>query len=541
MASLVVNPTTINVTDKNQNTITVNFTCDKTLTDVKLSTDNGGTYKDKISMTQTNATFNISEMSNDSYNCKLKGYYEESTIIPVTGIEVDNWNVKLEVGQTKQLNARIIPANATNQNVNWFSNNESIATVNSTGLIEAVKAGNAKITATTEDGNIPYDVHVNVSDNSSPQPPSETITGIKADPSSVTVKVNETADIRILFGDDVVNKTIEYMSGSGAVASVADNGDYTYRVTGVGQGKTTIRFRTSDGKHETVCSVTVTQSTSSGGSGNDESGNDDLMRPSDEYILGLVHPMGQNHEAVPSGNIKADWKYRSRWENQQRPISSAHDCSDLSWGRCSNPSETKLMQSLGCWASIYRVEGSPFAQNTGVEMKDIKVFGWDGSKWVQVQHLPIPNGNFYPESFGGDVNMNFPDSVKTTSNSKIIMLREKNKITAMDWDTSRPVQENCMYHPFSNIETFDTKYQYIFTCISMRKVKWDESGIDDRDTARFTSNCGGDWWRENGLAWHSSWQHNKGVGQPRMVEIPKEWKLFCMTTVPAGWKNGFPI
>ena len=122
MASLVVSPNVINVSEINQNTVTVNFTCDKTLTDVKLSTDNGSTYKDKVSMTQTNAIFDISGMSNNNYNCKLKGYYEEndnSDTIPVTGIEVDNWDVKLEVGQTKQLNARVIPANATNQNVNW--------------------------------------------------------------------------------------------------------------------------------------------------------------------------------------------------------------------------------------------------------------------------------------------------------------------------------------------------------------------------------------------------------------------------------------
>ena len=40
MASLVVSPNVINVSEINQNTVTVNFTCDKTLTDVKLSTDN---------------------------------------------------------------------------------------------------------------------------------------------------------------------------------------------------------------------------------------------------------------------------------------------------------------------------------------------------------------------------------------------------------------------------------------------------------------------------------------------------------------------
>ncbi len=519
MASLVVSPSVINVSKINQNTVTVNFTCDKTLTDVKLSTDNGSTYKDKVSMTQTSAIFDINGMSNNNYNCKLKGYYEEndnSDTIPVTGIEVDNWDVKLEVGQTKQLNARIIPANATNQNVNWFSNNTSVATVNSTGLIKAVRAGYAKITATTEDGNIPYDVHVNVSATQT------TVTsGIKTDPESVTVVSGGTADITMLFGNDVINKNLDFMSSNGAIASVSDLGSYKYRITGVGQGQTTIRFRTSDGKFETSCSVTVT----GGSTGGDTSTSSEYAKScTSEYILDKMYPMGQRHEAIPSGLITDTWKHNSRWENQYRPTAVAHSC-----GQSGCPG-TGAFQALGCWSNIYRVEGTPFTQNTAVEMKDIKVYGWYNGKWELVQHLPVPNGNFYAESFNGDTNRYFGDSVKQSSTSKTIILREANKINS----------ENCMYHPFSNIKAFDTKYQYIYTCIDLRKVKWDENGVDDRDQTHYCSNCGGDWWLAEGLMFHDSWQHNKGVAQPKMIEITKEWRRFSMTTVPQGWSNGFP-
>ena len=519
MASLVVSPSVINVSKINQNTVTVNFTCDKTLTDVKLSTDNGSTYKDKVSMTQTSAIFDINGMSNNNYNCKLKGYYEEndnSDTIPVTGIEVDNWDVKLEVGQTKQLNARVIPANATNQNVNWFSNNTSVATVNSTGLIKAVRAGYAKITATTEDGNIPYDVHVNVSATQT------TVTsGIKTDPESVTVVSGGTADITMLFGNDVINKNLDFMSSNGAIASVSDLGSYKYRITGVGQGQTTIRFRTSDGKFETSCSVTVT----GGSTGGDTSTSSEYAKScTSEYILDKMYPMGQRHEAIPSGLITDTWKHNSRWENQYRPTAVAHSC-----GQSGCPG-TGAFQALGCWSNIYRVEGTPFTQNTAVEMKDIKVYGWYNGKWELVQHLPVPNGNFYAESFNGDTNRYFGDSVKQSSTSKTIILREANKINS----------ENCMYHPFSNIKAFDTKYQYIYTCIDLRKVKWDENGVDDRDQTHYCSNCGGDWWLAEGLMFHDSWQHNKGVAQPKMIEITKEWRRFSMTTVPQGWSNGFP-
>ena len=358
-----------------------------------------------------------------------------------------------------------------------------------------------------------------------------TTSGIKVEPTSVNIKVNGTADVTISFGSDVTNKSLEFMSGNGSIASVSDLGSYKYRITGVGQGSTSIRFRTSDGKFETSCSVTVT----GGSTGGDPTINEEYTQScTSEYILDKMYPMGQAHEAIPSGLITDTWKYNSRWENQYRPYAMSHSC-----GQSGCPG-TGAFQALGCWSNVYRVEGTPFSQNTGVEMKDIKVYGWYNGAWELVQHLPVPNGNFYPESFGGDVNKYFADSVKQTSTSKTIILREANKIDAMNWNTGQLQKENCMYHPFSDVKNFDTKYEYIYTCIDLRKVKWDENGIDDRDSTHYCSNCGGDWWLAEGLMFHDSWQHNKGVCQPKMIEITNEWRRFSMTTVPQNWQYGFP-
>lgn len=566
----------------------------------------------------------------------------EETIIPVKGITVDDWNIALTVGQTRQMIASVIPSNATNQIIYWYSDYPNVAIVNETGLITAINPGYAKITATTDDGGFKYDVHVNISEkvvepNPEPeQPPTlnpgnsitvdssytikhtemleisyttnvnipsycawelrqngtylvsayrdtssgkvvcytgnlsvgthdnmtliakeyqtdkyvdiaisnsfsitvssasgggsdsggsggTTISGIKVEPASISIETGKTADVTISFGSNVTNKNIEYMSSSGAIASVSDLGSYRYRITGVGQGNTSIRFRTSDGKFETSCSVTVTASSSGGGGTSPEPSNEYAKSCTSEYILDKMYPMGQAHEAIPNGNITG-WKYNSRWENQNRPYAMSHSC-----GQSGCPG-TGAFQALGCWSNIYRVEGTPFTQNTAVEMKDIKVYGWYNGVWELVQHLPVPNGNFYAESFSGDSNRYFEDSVKQSSTSKTIILREANKINS----------ENCMYHPFSNIKAFDTKYQYIYTCIDLRKVKWDENGVDDRDQTHYCSNCGGDWWLAEGLMFHDSWQHNKGVCQPKMVEITNEWRRFSMTTVPQGWSNGFP-
>lgn len=47
------------------------------------------------------------------------------------------------------MTATVEPANAENKTVTWTSSDDTIATVDSNGLVTAVKAGTATITATT--------------------------------------------------------------------------------------------------------------------------------------------------------------------------------------------------------------------------------------------------------------------------------------------------------------------------------------------------------------------------------------------------------
>ena len=285
----------------------------------------------------------------------------------------------------------------------------------------------------------------------------------------------------------------------------------------VGTYKMAIRVTTASGVTKTSNVFTVTLVD------NSSSDTEYATSCTSDYILDKMYPMPQNHEALPSG-VTDTWATQSRWENQQRPTAIAHNC-----GQAGCPGAVEF-RALGAWANVYRVKDSGFSANTGVEMRNIKVYGWYNGQWEKVQDLAVPNGNFYAESFSGDSNTYFSDSIKTTSTSKTIILREANKIN----------NENCMYHPFSDIKNFDTKYEYVYTCIDLRKVKWDESSTDDRDSSHYCANCGGDWWLAEGLTFDSSWQHNKGIAQPKMIEITKEWRRFSMTTVPQNWTNGFP-
>ena len=71
--------------------------------------------------------------------------------IPITGVSLDKTSITLKVGETSKLNATVLPANATNKNVSWSSNNNAVATVTN-GTVKAVNVGETTITVTTSNG-----------------------------------------------------------------------------------------------------------------------------------------------------------------------------------------------------------------------------------------------------------------------------------------------------------------------------------------------------------------------------------------------------
>lgn len=72
--------------------------------------------------------------------------------IPVTGITLDYSNISLTAGDTMMLAASVAPSDATNNTVLWESSNTGVATVDN-GLVTAVSAGNAVITAKSAENN----------------------------------------------------------------------------------------------------------------------------------------------------------------------------------------------------------------------------------------------------------------------------------------------------------------------------------------------------------------------------------------------------
>ena len=70
----------------------------------------------------------------------------------MTSIEVIPQTVEAKENSEVQLTVSVLPEDATNPVVGWSSSDETIATVDDTGLVKVLKEEQAKITATTTDG-----------------------------------------------------------------------------------------------------------------------------------------------------------------------------------------------------------------------------------------------------------------------------------------------------------------------------------------------------------------------------------------------------
>ena len=100
----------------------------------------------------------------EKYNDPLVAIMGEKTIA-VTGVTLDREALELQLGGAEEtLHAAVTPGNATNRNVIWKSDNESVVTVGADGKLSAVSAGSATVTVTTEDGGFTAACKVTVSE-----------------------------------------------------------------------------------------------------------------------------------------------------------------------------------------------------------------------------------------------------------------------------------------------------------------------------------------------------------------------------------------
>lgn len=183
----------------------------------------------------------------DNANVRIKAYTVNSATKPIEKIEFTKSSIDLKSKDTYNLQDIVTKTPAdSDDSISFSSDDETVATVDSSGNVTAIRPGKAVITASAYAGTAKAEITVNVGFAL----PAESIT---ISPETLKLSKNEKQELKAVLlpeGTDDYVKTWE--SSDSTVASVGINGE----VTGVASGSAIVTAKTASGK-EASCQVTV--------------------------------------------------------------------------------------------------------------------------------------------------------------------------------------------------------------------------------------------------------------------------------------------
>lgn len=166
--------------------------------------------------------------------------------VGVTEVTLDKPVLALTVGQTQRLAATVVPDNATDKGVTWHSDRPDVASVDETGLVAALAAGETTVTVTTVDGHRTAACKVTVTPAAIP------VAEVRLDRSTLELTVGESGRLAArVLPEDADDKTVVWHSDKPAVATVGEDG----LVRAVAAGEATVTA--SAGGESAACAVTV--------------------------------------------------------------------------------------------------------------------------------------------------------------------------------------------------------------------------------------------------------------------------------------------
>ncbi|MBR3660736.1 MAG: Ig domain-containing protein [Bacilli bacterium] len=162
------------------------------------------------------------------------GNYVGNYSIKLNEIYITTNYTLLRIGQNKRLYVSYLPVTATSPTVTWSTDNSTVATVDSDGLVKALSTGKTKIHAKAVENEKLFDsCTVEVAGNNNIVP----ITSISLESSSIEVGVKNTVSITPKINpSNATYKQVAYTSSNPSIATVDENG----KVYGVSVGTATI-------------------------------------------------------------------------------------------------------------------------------------------------------------------------------------------------------------------------------------------------------------------------------------------------------------
>lgn len=168
-----------------------------------------------------------------------------SVVISAQGITLSRTSVTVEAGYNYQLTATVTPASTTNKDIIWTSSDETVARVNSNGLVSVLAGGTCIITATTVSGGISASCTFTVIQNPS---------GVELDSNVRTMYVGQVATLTAtVLPLTATTREVTWTSSNDKVATVNPKG----LVTALSRGTAIITAKTKVGGYTATCAVTV--------------------------------------------------------------------------------------------------------------------------------------------------------------------------------------------------------------------------------------------------------------------------------------------
>lgn len=194
----------------------------------------------------------VSEGNADIVITTEEGGFEAKCTVRVDGIDargierVGDKTVTMGLNQTRQLQVKITPSDTTNKNVQWTSSNNSVATVDSNGVVTSKNSGSTIITATTHN-ELKTEFFIEVETS---------VTNITLNSNEINLNMGGTFKLDATVNpSNASNKNIKWISANESIATVDQSGNVAADVAGT----TYISAVSADGKVIATCTVNVSK------------------------------------------------------------------------------------------------------------------------------------------------------------------------------------------------------------------------------------------------------------------------------------------
>lgn len=175
---------------------------------------------------------------------------DEPKAIAVERVRLSVEEHTLALGEVFTLSHTIEPANATNRAVRWSSSRPEIASVSESGEVRALKAGEAVISVTTEDGAHRAECRVRIPEPVSPPKPHEpgvAVSAVSVELEPSELQVGRQLQMReVIIPSNASDRRVTWHLSNPEVATISPTGLMTARKV----GSTRITVRSVDGGKE---------------------------------------------------------------------------------------------------------------------------------------------------------------------------------------------------------------------------------------------------------------------------------------------------